>query len=393
MKKRKILQSVITLSAVLAVCFSLTACGSSSGNNPVGSSGSSAFSGSSAVPAAPTVDPDSVPDVSYKYYTTPVDESVTALGIDNPIFDGALTIEEATHALKYPEAAAPYNAEKTWDQSMVTTEFTELAPTKLFDNCYFIGTTSAGGLLFDTTEGLVLLDTGDNDYSAVIFENGIKKLGFDPADVVLIITNHEHGDHFGGINYFIRNCCPDAKVAMGLYAWNQMNLPELPEINGNVYDPFSKQWESVIRCDIFLTDGMALKVGDFRIAAFYTPGHAVGCMSFIFPVTWNGEQHMAGYVGGSAVQSDESEFNEYRAGLEYFAGVSRFAGCDVGLKPHMRDSELEPLRNLKEGDPNPLILGTEDYNDVYLQGYRDSLNRAFAQGLIVPSPGFAFPKQ
>lgn len=47
---------------------------------------------------------------------------------------------------------------------------------------------------------MILLNTGDPS-SGPMIEASIKKLGFDPKDIVIMINGHGHSDHTGGFAY------------------------------------------------------------------------------------------------------------------------------------------------------------------------------------------------
>lgn len=49
--------------------------------------------------------------------------------------------------------------------------------------------------------------------------------------------------------------------------------------------------------DHFLEDGEELDFGDVKIRCVFTPGHSIGCFSFIIPVTDEGRPHKAALWG------------------------------------------------------------------------------------------------
>ncbi|MDZ4163589.1 MAG: MBL fold metallo-hydrolase, partial [Smithellaceae bacterium] len=142
--------------------------------------------------------------------------SATAKGIPLSGTADALTLVEAAAALKAPGAAAPYVNLPDPDPLPPTLfgrlPYPSVAPIKLFDNFYFVGTTAVGAFVIDTGDGLVMLDTGINKDDAALMTEDMKKLGLDPSKITLILISHEHFDHYGGVQYLKKYVCPHAKV-------------------------------------------------------------------------------------------------------------------------------------------------------------------------------------
>jgi len=276
-----------------------------------------------------------------------------------------LTITEAMATLKIPEAAAKLNTGFGTSPELPNPfrpPFTSIEPIKLFDRFYFVGTTSVGAYLAETDEGLVLFDTGSCDTDAALMVADMKKLGLDPSKIKLIFLSHEHFDHYGGVQYFKKNICPDAKVAMSLIGWNMLQTVPLE-------GPYIGMRPQSV--DIFLTDGMKIKVGETIFQLVYTPGHSAGCMSFIISVADYGEPHVIGLMGGSAVWATQLETRLYKSSIEYFKAFAEAAKCDIGLGFHYQEGNFLPLRLRKSGEKNPLVIGVEQFDTVYLKQFRD----------------------
>jgi metallo-beta-lactamase class B len=125
---------------------------------------------------------------------------------------------------------------------------------------------------------------------------------------------------------------------------------------------------------------MKIKAGTEIFEIIATPGHSPGCMSFIFPVKDNGEAHMAGLMGGSAVWPTQVETRLYKSSIEYFKAFATAAKCDVGLAFHAQEADFNALRNRKVGEPNPLVIGTDGFNTVYLNKFRDRFQKMLDSG-------------
>ena len=61
--------------------------------------------------------------------------------------------------------------------------------------------TGFGNVYLVKGEKLILIDTGVPDKREMIMEN-IKKLGFDPAQIALVVVTHGHADHAGNAKFF-----------------------------------------------------------------------------------------------------------------------------------------------------------------------------------------------
>ncbi len=289
-----------------------------------------------------------------------------------------VTIDEAIAAVRVPESVAPFVAEPGGTKELprsFSPPYRSVKPVKLFDNLYFVGTNTVGSFIIDSGDGLVMIDTGIGDTDISMMVEDMKKIGLDPSKIKLILITHEHFDHYGGVSYLKKNVCPDAKVAMSLTGWNM--LQTVP----SEWAYISTRPQSV---DIFLYDGMRLKVGNevFRIVA--TPGHSPGCLSFIFPVTDDKEPHMAGIMGGSAVWPTQTETKLYKASIEYFKAFAEEAKCDVGLAVHSTDKDFERVHTRKQGEPNPLIIGVAGFDTIYLKKYRERYLQMMNSGKITP---------
>jgi metallo-beta-lactamase class B len=289
-----------------------------------------------------------------------------------------LTIDEAIAYLKNHESVAPLNPFTGLTSKLSATfspPYRAIEPLKIFDNLYFVGTTTVGSYIVDTGDGLVMIDTGIGGESAAIMVDGMKKLGLDPTRIKLILISHEHFDHYGGVQYLKKNACPNAKVALSLVGWNLLQTvpPEWAYI-----DP---RPQSV---DIYLVDGMKIKVGSEIFQVVATPGHSPGCVSFIFPVIDNGEKHMAGLMGGSAVWPTQTETQLYKSSIEYFKAFAMEAKCDVGLNVHSTERDLTQLRARKPGDPHPMVIGQDKFDTEYLKKFRDRYQQMLNSGKIAP---------
>lgn len=279
-----------------------------------------------------------------------------------PLFSHAVTIEEAisrTNAIP----VLPYNADPVLSKNPPKPDVKPIKPVQAFDNMYWIGTEHVGGILIKTSEGLVLIDTGSNDAEAEYMAESIVKLGLNPADIKLILISHEHFDHYGGLRWFLKNGCPKATVGMSRIGWNLLQT---------VPTEFAYIQPRPEKIDIFLEDGLCLKLGDTCIYCVFTPGHSPGCMSFIFNAQYQGKEIMVGMMGGSAAWPDLPELRQYQNSVEYFHIFTDIAHCNAYTGVHQSRDVIDRVRDSGQGiGANPWICTEEEFNAIYLQKYRD----------------------
>lgn len=124
--------------------------------------------------------------------------------------------------------------------------------------------------------------------------------------------------------------------------------------------------------DHFLEDGEELDFGDVKIRCVFTPGHSIGCFSFIIPVTDEGRPHKAALWGGSGLLPD-SNVDDYEASLKKFSAICAEEHADAEIATHpCLDQGLARLRVVREivdGVPNPFVIGEEGYRYYETQFY------------------------
>ena len=145
--------------------------------------------------------------------------------------------------------------------------------TKFFDQLSFVGNELVSCFILETAKGYVLLDCMNPDLaSRNCIEKAFEDLGFDIHDLYAIVISHGHGDHYGCCDYFKEKY--GAKLYMSRIDWEfARNMPE------------RFPWPPItFEVDHFLEDGEELDFGDVKIRCVFTPGHSIGCFSFIIPV-------------------------------------------------------------------------------------------------------------
>lgn len=171
----------------------------------------------------------------------------------------------ATHAETrlIPDAPSRCDACAEWNQPQ--------APFRIFGNTYYVGTAQLSAILIRTNDGLILID-GALPQSAPLIDANIRALGFDTAEIKLIVTSHTHFDHVGGVAALQR-------ATGAMVAASPSSAQALREGRPTSDDPQfaspDNRFPRVVDVTV-IADGEALNVGDVAITPHFTPGHTPG---------------------------------------------------------------------------------------------------------------------
>jgi metallo-beta-lactamase class B len=233
---------------------------------------------------------------------------------------------------------------------------------KIFDNVYVIGNAGTVVYVFQTSDGLLMIDSlGANQVDTQLLP-GFQKLGLDPAKVKIIVMGHGHADHFGGSPYMQEHY--GSKVYISAADWNLMENPP-PGRGGE-----KKKGPPVVlpKHDQVVTEGQAIVLGDLKLMPVAIPGHTPGSMGYIFQVKDNGKTHTAAIYAGTillpGIISDEG-FQTYLKSVAHFKEETKKAKVDVEIQNHpLMDpiqAKLDKLAARKKGEPNPFVVGQGNY--------------------------------
>jgi metallo-beta-lactamase class B len=220
-------------------------------------------------------------------------------------------------------------------------------PVKVFDNLYFVGEKEYSAWAVTTSEGIILVDT-IWDYSvADEVVGGLKKLGFDPAQIKYAVVTHGHRDHVGGAKYLQDHF--GTRIILSAADWDF--VAESPRVTVKP------------RRDMVATDGQKLTLGDTTLTLYLTPGHTLGTMSVLIPVKDNGKPHLVAEWGGTGFNFEHSRerFQTYAASAERFGDIVAKSGADVLIANHTNldgsKVKLPALERRKPGEENPWVIG------------------------------------
>jgi metallo-beta-lactamase class B len=228
-------------------------------------------------------------------------------------------------------------------------------PFRVADNLYYVGTAGISAWLITTPKGHIVID-GAMPTSAPLIQSSIRRLGFQPKDVKILLNTHAHFDHTGGL--------ADLKRDTG--ARLLANPADRKALETGIYPG----WEEVrdldfapVKVDGDLKDGQAVRLGDAVLTPHFTPGHSPGCTTWTFRATDRGRPLDVLLYCSTSVAANRLVSRE--RGPQYPGIVEDYRNsfarlktlkADVFLAPHGEQFGLEAKRaKLKSDGANPFV--------------------------------------
>lgn len=159
---------------------------------------------------------------------------------------------------------------------------TPIAPFRIADNLYYVGSQDLASYLVVTPKGNILINANLTTSPPQI-RASVEKLGFRWKDTRILLNGQAHFDHMGGAAEVIRethakNMLMDGDVSVAETGARTDFLAPSPNILS--YPP--------VHVDRVLHDGDTVSLGDVTLTAHKTAGHTRGC------TTWTMHAHLTG---------------------------------------------------------------------------------------------------
>ena len=235
-------------------------------------------------------------------------------------------------------------------------------PFNVYGNTYYVGTDGLSALLVTSEAGHILLDAGLSQSAPLIVDN-IRKLGFKPQDIKVILVSHGHFDHAGGVHSLQR--FTGARVAASESTAQALrrgeNTPDDPQFGfGKAFNGFPALKDVQV-----LADQQAVKVGGaLSIIAHMIPGHTPGSTAYQWQSCSNSEENFKclNMIYADSLTSVSAPGFKYGKRLESFRrSIEKVAAlpCDIVLSPHPQftqvDQKLKRRAELNGQGPDPFI--------------------------------------
>jgi metallo-beta-lactamase class B len=232
-----------------------------------------------------------------------------------------------------------------------------VAPTRLFDNLFVVGSVGTAVYILQTTQGLILIDAGYPEQIDSVLIPGLKALHLDPAQVRYVIVTHGHSDHFGAARYLQETY--GAKVFLSKADWDLLDAP--PAQGKGSPAPQPKRDQTV-------SDLQPITLGDTSIVPVLIPGHTPGALALIFPVFDQGRKYMAGLFGGTVLSAgfvSADGLRDYIKSVQRYARIAAENHVTVEVQNHpLMDGfagRLELLKQRGPQQPHPFVISEDAY--------------------------------
>lgn len=250
-------------------------------------------------------------------------------------------------------------------------------PFKIIGNIYYVGASDVTSYLITTQKGHILIDAGFEETVPQIRQN-VAKLGFKLEDVKILLINHAHYDHSGGL----------ARLKELTGARLFASPPDAPVLEDGGKSDFRFGGDSnfsfaPVKVDKILKNGEIIQLGGTALTTLFTFGHTKGATSWKMDVTENNRKYTVVFASSLTTLDyalvDNLKYPGVAADFTNTFATLRKIPADVLLSSHGVFFDLtEKSTKLRAGaKPNPFISRAQYKNFVARmeKAFQDKLNQ------------------
>jgi metallo-beta-lactamase class B len=242
-------------------------------------------------------------------------------------------------------------------------------PVRIVGPVHFVGTADLGVYLIATPVGHILID-GAMPSSAPLLEASVRKLGFKPEEIRILLITQGHMDHVGTLAHFKK--LSGAQVAV------MAPDDELLASGGKTDYLFSDRQQlhfDPVRVDRVLKDGDVVELGGVKLTGRLTPGHTRGTTTWVTTVEDGGKAYAVVLPGSTSVNpgtrlvrnpSYPGIADDYRRSFRLLESLKP----DIFLGAHTGVFDMDAKR------PRAALAGVEAWVDP--EGYRSYVAKSQA---------------
>jgi metallo-beta-lactamase class B len=243
---------------------------------------------------------------------------------------------------------------------------TPIAPFRIADNLYYVGSKDLASYLIVTPKGNILINSS-TESSVPLIKSAIEQLGFKYGDTKVLLISHAHLDHDAGSAQIIKDTGARYMVMDGDVS--------VVESGGKTDFNYSKMTYPPAKVDRVLHDGDIVRLASTVLVAHKTPGHTRGCTTWTMKVK-EGARSLNVVIVGSWNVNPGFRLVERAAQPDSYPGIAedyehtfvvlKSLPCDIFLGAHGQYFDM--LAKLDELKATP---GKDVWVDP--QGYRKAV--------------------
>ena len=204
---------------------------------------------------------------------------------------------------------------------------------RIADNLYYVGTKGLASYLITSQRGHILINS-DLESNVPQIKASVEQLGFDFADVRILLVSHAHWDHVAGSALVKRLTGARYFVMDG-----DVSVVESGGKTDFHYGNPAKEDYPPVKVDRVLHDGDTVSLGGNTLIARLTPGHTKGCTTWIMKARDNGKTYNVVIVGSPNVNPgfklvDNDRYPAIAADYERTFRVLKSLPADIFLGAH-----------------------------------------------------------
>jgi metallo-beta-lactamase class B len=248
---------------------------------------------------------------------------------------------------------------------------TPIAPFRIADNLYYVGSKDLASYLIVTAAGDILINSSLKE-SPPLIRHSIEQLGFKITDVKILLISHAHFDHDAGSAEIKR-------LSGAKYMVMDADVPVV-ESGGAKDFAYPDDRYPVVKVDRILHDGEEVRLGNAVLVAHKTPGHTRGCTTWTMRVLSGGKPRNVVIVGSWNVNDSfrlvdrpghPASYPGIAANYEHAFAVFKNLPCDIFLGAH--GSYFDMLHKLDEIKADPANKALSENVWIDPEGYRTAV--------------------
>ncbi|HEY5329190.1 MAG TPA: subclass B3 metallo-beta-lactamase [Acidobacteriaceae bacterium] len=212
---------------------------------------------------------------------------------------------------------------------------TPIAPFRIADNLYYVGSQDLASYLIVTPKGDILINS-NLESSPPQIRHSVEQLGFKFTDIKILLISHAHFDHDAG----------SAAILQQTGAKYMVMDADVPSVEDGGVTDFAyggKQQYPPAKVSRILHDGETVLLGGTVLTAHKTPGHTRGCTTWTMTAKDNGVARNVVIVGSWNVnpgyrlvdtKARPASYPGIAADYVHTFDVLRALPCDIFLGAH-----------------------------------------------------------